>query len=77
MVMCAGTLAMSSCYFEKDIQVERVNVELVKIDTIFRQSGSVKVLTWKTANRLSYVSLEPIDAPQMNIGSTSVMLIKR
>jgi hypothetical protein len=76
-VLFAGALFLSSCYFQRDIQVERVNVELVKIDTVFRSSGSMKVLTWRTDSNLSYFSLEPLEAPQMDIGSTTVMLIKK
>jgi hypothetical protein len=72
---CAITL--SSCTFEKEIQVERVSVELVKVDTVFRSSGSMKVLTWRTNNNLNYFSLEPLEAPPMDVGSTTVMLIKK
>ena len=72
---CATIL--SSCFAGKDMQVERVNVQLVRIDTVYRMDGKMKVLTWKTDDRLQYFSMEPLDAPQMDIGSTTVMLIKK
>lgn len=68
---------LSSCYFGRDMQVEKVNVELVKVDTVYRMNGIMKVLTWKTDDRLEYFSLEPINTPQVDVGSTTVMLIKK
>ena len=76
-VLFAFAVSLSSCYFGKDMQVERVNVELVKVDTVYRSGATLKVLTWKTDNRLEYFSMEPLDAPQMDVGSTTVMLIKK
>ena len=77
LVLFAAAMILSSCYFQKEVQVERVNVELVKVDTIFRTNGLMKVLTWKTPSNLSYFSLEPLEAPQMDVGSTTVMLIRK
>lgn len=72
---CLGTL--SSCYFGRDMQVEKVNVELVKVDTVYRTTGIMRVLTWKTDDRQEFFSLEPINTPQVDVGSTTVMLIKK
>ena len=74
LIACAGML--SSCYFGRDMQVEKVNVELVKVDTVYRTGGIMKVLTWKTDDRLEYFSMEPLEAPRMDVGATTVMLIK-
>lgn len=70
-VLFAFAATLSSCYFGRDMQVERVNVELVKVDTVYRSGSTMKVLTWK-ADRLEYFSMEPLDAPQMDVGSTTV-----
>ena len=67
-----------SCAGEKEVQVEIVNVELVKIDTIYRGS-SVKeqLLTWKAENNVQYVSYQPINSGSFNIGSRMKMMVKR
>lgn len=50
----AGVLFSAACNFGKEIQVERVNAELIRIDTVFRDTGPFKVFTWKTNNRLTF-----------------------
>ena len=78
MYVYAGTVTfLACCNFGKEIQVERVNVQLVKIDTIYRESGDFKVFTWKSDDRLMYQSVEPIDAASPDVGTTIAMLIKR
>ena len=76
-VWLACVVLSASCFFEKDMQVERVNVRLVKIDTVYRPGETLKMLTWKTDRRLEYFSMEPIESPQMNIGYTTVMLMRK
>lgn len=74
----AGALSLfAACNFGKEIQVERVNMQLVRIDTIYRETGDFKVFTWESENRLKYQSLEPITSPGPDLGTTIAMLIKR
>jgi hypothetical protein len=76
-LILAGWLCFSSCNSSKEIQVERVNVQLVRVDTIYRQSGYLKILTWQTTDRLRYLSIEPLSASYMPVGVTMGMLIRR
>ena len=78
MFVCAGAFfIMQSCNFGREIQVMKVNMQLVKIDTIYRESGDMKVFTWLSEDRMKYQSLEPLGTPGPDVGATIAMLIKR
>ena len=49
-------VALASCYTNKEIQVEMVNAELVKIDTIYRFTNDQQQLTWRDEFNVEYVS---------------------
>lgn len=69
-------LIISACSASREIQVERVSVQLVKIDTIFRESGNLKAFTWEASNHVRYFSIEPIGA-EIPLGATIGMLIRK
>ena len=43
--------AMAGCYAEKQIEADVVNVELVKIDTLYRYPTAQQALIWKSEKR--------------------------
>ncbi|HKZ65053.1 MAG TPA: hypothetical protein VJ111_01790 [Chitinophagaceae bacterium] len=49
-------LAVIGCNTGKEIQVEMVQAELIRIDTLFRQSNNRKLLTWRDQNNIEYIS---------------------
>lgn len=52
---CAA-LMFASCVSERSLQVSMVQAELVKVDTLFRNSEYVQLLTWRSPERLQFVS---------------------
>jgi hypothetical protein len=69
-------ITLFSCAPQNEIQVEFVNAELVKIDTVFRISGHEQVLTWRTPNNVQYISYAPIEDVYM-VGSRFPVMVKR
>ena len=48
--------AVIGCNNGKEIQVEMVQAELIRIDTLFRQSNERKQLTWRDQDNIEYIS---------------------
>jgi hypothetical protein len=71
-----ATSLIYSCTTGRDIQVEKMNVHLIRIDTVFRQSGTQKLLTWEAENRVRFTSIEPLES-SLAVGTTMGMLIRR
>lgn len=69
-------IALASCATQRDIQVEFVNAELVKIDTVFRLNGHEQVLTWRTTDNVQYISYAPIDDVFL-VGTRFPVMVKR
>jgi hypothetical protein len=67
---------MSSCYVNRDIQVNMLGAELVKIDTVYRYTGSEQLLIWKCSNDVEYISYEPMNK-SYQVGSKMVVLVRR
>ena len=67
---------LCSCYQERQIQVDMVGAELVKIDTVYRYTGSEQLLIWKCANNVEYVSYAPINRLFI-LGSRMVVMVRR
>ncbi|HEV7780014.1 MAG TPA: hypothetical protein VGO58_02055 [Chitinophagaceae bacterium] len=44
------------CYTSKEIEVEMIQAELVRIDTITRHPDTRKMLTWRDQDDINYVS---------------------
>jgi hypothetical protein len=69
--------AFAGCYSEKDIQMNMVDVELIKIDTISRYPNMDKqLLTWRTPNQVNYITYEPLTTPY-TIGSRMRVLVRK
>lgn len=71
-----AVLALASCAPRGEIQVEFVNAELVRIDTVYRISGQEKVLTWRTPNNIQYISYASMDDVFL-VGTRFPVMIKR
>ncbi len=56
LILILGLAALGSCYSHRELQVEVVNAELVKIDTVYRMNDQQKQLTWKCNDNIEYVS---------------------
>lgn len=50
------TLAFTACVAQKSVQVSLVQAELVKVDTLYRNNGLIQLLTWRSPDRLEFVS---------------------
>ena len=69
-------VAMGSCTAQQQIQVNMLGAELVKIDTVYRFSGSEQMLVWKTANNVEYVSYAPVSQPYQ-VGTRLTVMVRR
>jgi hypothetical protein len=67
---------LSACGFQRDVQVQMVAAELVKIDTVYRSSHPERILTWKDDNNITYVSYTNLFS-NYNIGTRMAMLVRR
>jgi hypothetical protein len=77
-VLCLMGLGIFfACGTAREIEVDFVNAELVKIDTVFRYPNNYQqVLTWKSTNNVQYVSYASLDNPYA-VGSKMLVMVKR
>lgn len=69
--------ALAGCGTERAIQMNISDAELVKIDTVQRYPNMAeKVLTWRTDDRIDYVTFVPIGS-YYTLGSRMKVMIKR
>lgn len=55
-------MATASCTSVKEIQVEMIQAQLIKIDTVYRQPHQYQQqLTWKGKDNIEYVSFVAMD----------------
>ena len=67
-------IALSGCRIEREIPVEFVKVELIRIDTVFRYPKERKLLTWQDQDKIRYTSSISIEK---NIAVGSTLLVMR
>lgn len=65
-----------SCNAQRQVQVEMMSAQLVKIDTIYRYPEAKQVLTWRCSTNVEYVSFEPINS-FYQIGYRTPILVRR
>ena len=66
-----------SCTHEKTVQMSMTNVQLVKIDTVQRYPNvSEQILTWRSEDRVDYITFEPITR-YYALGSRIIVMVKR
>lgn len=56
-----AVFALIGCYTSREVQVEIIDAQLVKIDTIVRYQKMQQQLTWQTSDRMEYVSYASIN----------------
>jgi hypothetical protein len=69
-------VAMFSCAFQRNVEVEVVDAQLIKIDTIARGEMQEQQLTWKDNLNLEYISYVPIER-NYTVGVRMQMLRRR
>jgi hypothetical protein len=75
-VAVAAVILLCGCYSFKESQVQMVNAELVKIDTIYRHEKHQQVLTWKTERNTEYISYAAL-GPVFTVGSRVTVFVTR
>lgn len=64
LLMLIIAAALTGCYSRRQIQVEMVSAQLVRIDTIYRYNGEdekvKQQLTWRDTENIEYVSYVPL-----------------
>ena len=55
-ILAVLLIAITGCYTSKEIEVEMVQAELVKIDTVTRHPDTQKMLTWRDQDDIDYIS---------------------
>jgi hypothetical protein len=73
-----GGLVMTlfGCYADKQLELQTVNVQLVKIDTVYRHPVNEQALTWQTDDNIRYISYEPMDKSFI-IGSRFTVMMRK
>jgi hypothetical protein len=74
LVVAMSLMAIFGCRVEKDIQVEMVRAELIKIDTVFRSPKTLQLLTWKDRDDVRYISYESLE--RSFIVGTSMLVMR-
>jgi hypothetical protein len=69
-------VALGSCGAERQIQVDMLGAELIKVDTVYRYPGNEQLLVWKAANDVEYVSYAPLTQPY-RVGTRMVVMVRR
>jgi len=62
LILIIVAVILVSCYARKEIQVEMVSAQLIRIDTVHRYSedDDKQVLTWRDDQNVEYVSYVPM-----------------
>jgi hypothetical protein len=71
------TAFVFGCAHEREVQMNMVNVQLIKIDTIQRYPNSAEqLLTWRSEDNISYITYEPMSM-YYAVGSKMKVMIRR
>ncbi|MGB8191665.1 MAG: hypothetical protein WCF67_07090 [Chitinophagaceae bacterium] len=69
-------LILTGCYSFKEAQVQAMDAELVRIDTIYRYERHEQVLTWKSEKNTQFISYAAI-GPVFTVGSRVKVFVRR
>lgn len=72
----AAIVLFCGCYSYKELQVQMVNAELVRIDTVYRYERQEQVLTWRGADRTHFVSYADM-GQEFIVGSRVTVFVKK
>jgi hypothetical protein len=78
MILLLAIIALAGCYSRKEIQVEMVSAQLIRIDTIYRYAGvqTKQQLTWRDPQNLEFISYAPLET-NFIVGTRMAMLRER
>jgi hypothetical protein len=73
-----GIVTFLACGTVREVEVDFVSTELVKIDTVFRYPNNYEqVLTWKSAeNNVQYVSYDSLNK-SYSLGARMLVMVKK
>jgi hypothetical protein len=75
-LMLSGTL-LYACTTEKEVQVDVIDVKLIKIETVQRYPNvRKKLLTWRDTNNIDYVTYEPVTV-NYPLGTYMKVMVRR
>lgn len=78
LLLSIAIVTLSSCYSAREIQVEMVSAQLVRIDTVYRYSPDEQKqqLTWRDDQNTEYVSFASMKSAYL-VGTRMAVLRKR
>jgi hypothetical protein len=77
MILLLGSTLAYSCATEKEFQMDVIDVKLVKVETVNRYPYAVqKLLTWRDANNIDYITFEPMNT-NYPLGSLMKVMVKK
>jgi hypothetical protein len=78
LLLSMATVALSSCYSAREIQVEMVSAQLIRIDTVYRYAPDEQKqqLTWRDDQNTEYVSFASMNSAYL-VGTRMAVLRKR
>lgn len=77
-ILLIGIIAtVCNCTPGREVQMNMIDVELVKIDTVQRYPDKYhRILTWRDPNRLEYITFEPMASPY-TVGAHMKVLVRK
>jgi hypothetical protein len=77
MALLIGIAFTYGCTAEKEVQMDMIDVKLVRIETVQRYPDlTQKILTWTDRNNVSYVTFEPVHV-NYKIGSYMKVMVRK
>lgn len=72
----AAIVLLCGCYSFKEIQMEMMDAELVRIDTVYRYERAEQVLTWRSEDRTQFISYAAMGQPFV-VGSRVTVFMRK
>lgn len=72
----AAIFILTGCYSFKEVQMEMLKAELVRIDTVYRYERQEQVLTWKSEKNTRFVSYAAL-GPVFTVGSKVTVFVRK
>jgi len=77
MIPLISACLLFSCVSEKAVQMQVIEVQLVKVETVRRYPNvQKKLLTWRGADNMTYVTFEPVGA-NYQVGLLRQVMVKK
>ena len=77
MALLLGVAFTYGCTAEKEVQMDMIDVKLVRVETVQRYPDlTQKILTWTDRNNVSYVTFEQVHV-NYKIGSYMKVMVRK